>query len=41
MSRIAVIDTETNWYNEVMSVGAVVADINNYKALDSRYYIID
>lgn len=41
MSYIAVIDTETNWYNEVMSVGAVVADINNYKAFDSRYYIID
>ena len=26
MSRIVVIDTETTWTDEVMSIGAVIAD---------------
>ncbi|MBQ7739748.1 MAG: hypothetical protein IJT65_00745 [Eubacterium sp.] len=36
---IAVIDTETNWHDEVMSIGVVIAD-ENYNALDGKYYVI-
>jgi len=41
MGHIAVIDTETNWSNEVMSLGAVVADGADFRLLDTRYYILD
>ncbi len=41
MDRFAVIDTETNWNDEVMSIGAVVADSETKKKVDSIYYIID
>ena len=41
MSRIGVIDTETTWSDQVMSIGAVVADSRNYRLVDSRYYLID
>lgn len=37
----AVVDTETNWNDEVMSIGVVVADSVSKAAMDSRYYIID
>lgn len=39
-SAFAVIDTETNFQNEVMSIGAVIADATTLQALDSRYYIL-
>jgi hypothetical protein len=38
---IAVIDTETNWNNEVMSIGVAIADAENFKCVDTRYYILD
>ena len=38
--RFAVIDTETNWNNNVMSIGVLIAKCNNFKRTDSRYYII-
>lgn len=41
MSRFVVIDTETTWTDEVMSIGAVVADSRDYRIVDSRYYLID
>ena len=41
MDRFAVIDTETNWNDEVMSIGAVVADSETKEKVDSIYYIID
>lgn len=37
----AVIDTETNWNDEVMSIGVVTADAATGQRIDSRYYIID
>ncbi|SCX10084.1 Helix-turn-helix domain-containing protein [Lachnospiraceae bacterium YSD2013] len=37
---IAVVDAELNNNNEVMSVGAVIADPDTYKIKDERYYII-
>ena len=40
-SAIAVIDTETNWNNEVMSIGVAVADADTFKCVDTRYYILD
>ena len=41
MSTFAVIDTETTWTDEVMSVGAVIADNSDFSIIDSRYYLID
>lgn len=38
---IAVIDTETNWHNEVMSIGIALADADSFKCLDKKYYIIE
>ena len=39
--KFAVIDTETNWNDEVMSIGVVVADSETKQKIDSIYYIID
>ena len=36
----AVIDTETNWNDEVMSLGAVIADTYTFEPVDRKYYII-
>ena len=38
---IAVIDTETNWYDQVMSIGVVTAGEKNFKPVDLRYYILE
>ena len=38
--RFAVIDTETTWTDEVMSIGIVVADGTAKKEINSKYYII-
>ena len=38
--RLAVIDTETNWKDEVMSIGVLIARTKNFKRTDSRYYIL-
>lgn len=37
---IAVIDTETNWNNEVMSIGIVLSDDEKFEPVDYRYYIL-
>ena len=37
--KFAVIDTETNWDNEVMSVGIVIARDVQFEVLDSKYII--
>lgn len=41
MEYFAVLDTETNWYDEVMSIGVVIAEDNAYEIIDSRYYVFD
>ena len=41
MSKIAVIDTETTWGDEVMSIGVVIADAKEYTPMESRYYVFD
>lgn len=38
--RFAVIDTETNWNDDVMSIGVLIARSKNFKHTDSRYYIL-
>lgn len=40
MSKFAVIDTETNWYNEVMSIGAVVSDSGKFLPEKKVYYVL-
>ncbi len=40
MSRFAVIDTETTWSDEVMSIGTVIAESETFKFIDKRYYIL-
>ncbi len=40
MNRFAVIDTETTWSDEVMSIGIAVAATEDFKLLDKRYYIL-
>lgn len=40
MDKFAVIDTETNWNDRVMSIGVVVADWETKQKTDSLYYII-
>lgn len=41
MEKLAVIDTETNWNDEVMSIGIVIADAKTKEKIASQYYIID
>ena len=40
MSRLAVIDTETTWGDEVMSIGIAIADPDDFRLIDKRYYIL-
>ena len=40
MENFAVIDTETNWNDKVMSIGAVIADADTFEEIAERYYII-
>ena len=40
MGNIAVIDTETNWADQVMSIGTVIADADSFTAIDSKYHIL-
>lgn len=41
MEYFAVIDTETTWSNEVMSIGVVIADADNMMPIRAKYYIVD
>ena len=38
--KFAVIDTETTWNDEVMSIGIVVSDFSKYEIIDKMYYVI-
>ena len=40
MGKFAVIDTETNWSDQVISIGIVIADSDTFQALDLRYYVL-
>ncbi len=40
MGKFAVIDTETNWADQVMSIGTVIADSDTLEAIDSKYHVL-
>ena len=40
MGRFAVIDTETNWADQVMSIGTVIADTDTFEAIEAKYHIL-
>lgn len=40
MGKFAVIDTETNWADQVMSIGTVIAEENTFRPLETKYHIL-
>lgn len=40
MEYFAVIDTETNWADAVMSIGTVVADADTFRPVAAKYHIL-
>ena len=40
MGKFAVIDTETNWVDQVMSIGTVIADTDTFAVTDAKYHIL-
>ena len=40
MGYFAVIDTETNWVDQVMSIGTVIADVDTFEAVEAKYHIL-
>ena len=40
MEYFAVIDTETNWIDQVMSVGTVIVEKSTLQAVDARYHVL-
>ncbi len=40
MGTFAVIDTETNWADQVMSIGTVLADADTFEAIEAKYHIL-
>ena len=41
MEKFVVIDTETTWSDDVMSIGAVMTDSDTMLPIESRYYVLD
>ena len=40
MGKFAVIDTETNWADQVMSIGTVIANADTFEAIETKYHIL-
>lgn len=40
MGYFAVIDTETNWADQVMSIGTIIAEEDTYAQADAKYHIL-
>lgn len=40
MAYFAVIDTETNWADKVMSIGTVIADSDTFRPVSAKYHIL-
>lgn len=40
MSYFAVIDTETNWADQVMSIGTVIADSRGFGLVGAKYHVL-
>lgn len=39
--KFALVDTETNFNDQVMSIGIVIADTENYHPIEMKYYILE
>ncbi len=39
--KFAIVDTETNFDDQVMSIGIVIADTENYHPIEMKYYILN
>lgn len=40
LKQFAVIDTETTWMDDVMSVGIVIGESDTFELVDQRYYVL-
>ena len=40
MGKFAVMDTETNWADQVMSIGTVIADADTFELITAKYHIL-
>ncbi len=40
MNTFAVIDTETNWADQVMSIGTVIADGSTFRPVTTKYHVL-
>ena len=40
MGSFAVIDTETNWEDEVMSIGCCIADADTFGVISAKYHVL-
>lgn len=40
MGKFAVIDTETNWADQVMSIGCCIADEDSFELIEAKYHIL-
>ena len=40
MGYFSVIDTETNWADQVMSIGTVIADEDTFQPIAAKYHIL-
>lgn len=40
MAYFAVIDTETNWADQVMSIGTVIAESGSFRCVDAKYHVL-
>ncbi len=40
MGKFAVIDTETNWADQIMSIGTVIADGDTFAAVAAKYHVL-
>ena len=40
MEKFAVLDTETNWENEIMSIGTVIAEAETFHIVDMKYHVL-
>ncbi|MDE6302095.1 MAG: hypothetical protein K2M36_00705 [Clostridia bacterium] len=41
MEKFAVIDVETNWYDQVMSIGVVIAEEETFSECEIEYYVLE
>lgn len=40
MGKFAVIDTETNWADQIMSIGCCIADSDTFEPIAMKYYML-